>query len=130
MPVLSSGRYDIDYSDDGAGAPVILIHSSACGNKQWRWLIGDLQDGYRLIALNLFGYGRTTPWPDDRAQTLDDQAELVAALAETIGQPIHLVGHSFGAAVAMKAALSLSPRVASLILLATVSLEDAEANLL
>ena len=116
MPVLSSGRFDIDYSDDGAGTPVILLHSSACGNKQWRWLIQDLQDGYRVIALNLLGYGRTTPWPDDRAQTLDDQADLVAALAETIGEPLHLVGHSFGAAVAMKAALNLGAQVASLVL--------------
>ena len=117
MPVLNSGRYEIDYSDDGAGAPVILLHSSACGNKQWRWLIDDLKDGYRVIALNLFGYGRTTPWPEERAQTLEDQAELVDALANGIEEPIRLVGHSFGAAVAMKAALGLNARLSSLVLL-------------
>ncbi len=117
MPVLNTGRCEIDYSDDGAGAPVILLHSSACGNKQWRWLIEDLKDGYRVIALNLFGYGRTTPWPDDRAQTLDDQAELVAALAAGIEEPIRLVGHSFGGAVAMKAALELNARISGLVLL-------------
>jgi pimeloyl-ACP methyl ester carboxylesterase len=117
MPVLNSGRYDIDYSDDGAGSPVVLIHSSACGNTQWRRLIADLQDGYRVVALNRFGYGRTTPWPDGPVQTLDDQAALVAALAERIGVPLHLVGHSFGGAVAMKAALELSEQVSSLILL-------------
>ena len=118
MPVLNTGRYDIDYSDDGTGPPVILLHSSACGNKQWRWLIEDFKDGYRVIALNLFGYGQTTPWPGDRPQTLDDQADLVAALAETgMGQPVHLVGHSFGAAVAMKAALNHSAQVSGLVLL-------------
>jgi len=117
MPVLNTGRYDIDYSDDGAGAPVILIHSSACGNRQWRRLIEDLRDGYRVVALNLFGYGRTTPWPDGHVQTLDDQADLAAALARMIGEPLQLVGHSFGGAIAMKAALDLSGQVSSLVLL-------------
>ncbi len=117
MPVLATGRYDIDYSDDGAGPAVMLLHSSACGNRQWRRLIEDLKDGYRVVALNLFGYGGTTPWPDGALQTLDDQAALVAAVAERIGEPLHLVGHSFGGAVAMKAALQLSEQVSSLILL-------------
>ncbi len=117
MPVLSTGRYEIDYSDDGSGPPVVLLHSSACGNRQWRRLIEDLQDGYRVVALNLFGYGETTPWPDGSVQTLGDQAGLVSALAGSIGTPLHLAGHSFGGTVAMKAALQLSERVSSLVLL-------------
>lgn len=117
MPLLQYGDWRIDYSDDGAGEPVILIHSSVSGNRQWRRLIAELKDRYRVLAINLFGYGETTPWPGNRPQTLADQADLVRALCDMAGRPVHIAGHSFGGAVAMKAALSPDIRAASLILL-------------
>lgn len=117
MPLLRDGDWRIDYTDDGAGEPVILIHSSVSGNRQWRRLIADLKGQYRVLAINLFGYGETTPWPGDRAQTLADQVDLVRALYDMAGRPVHIAGHSFGGAVAMKAALSPDIRTASLVLL-------------
>lgn len=42
MPVIDLGEWRIDFSDDGAGPPVVLIHSSVSGNRQWRRLIRDL----------------------------------------------------------------------------------------
>jgi pimeloyl-ACP methyl ester carboxylesterase len=69
--------------------------------------------------VNLYGYGKTPPWPPDATQSLDDQARLVEAALPSDADEIHLVGHSFGGSVAMKAAARLSPRVASLILLET-----------
>ena len=57
MPVLSSGSLKIDYNDDGQGQPVVLIHSSVSANRQWRPLTELLKDRYRVLALNLFGYG-------------------------------------------------------------------------
>ena len=117
MAILQAGPWSIDYAEAGAGPPVILIHSSVSGNRQWRRLLDDLADRYRLLAINLFGYGATTPWPGERPQTLEDQVELVAALAGEVPGPLHLVGHSFGGAVAMKAAVAFGPRVSRLVLL-------------
>jgi pimeloyl-ACP methyl ester carboxylesterase len=117
MPVLAKGSLRIDHTDDGQGRPVILIHSSVSANRQWRALTEVLKDRYRVLAINLFGYGETTAWPDTSAQSLYAQAQLVLALCEELGAPIHLVGHSFGASVALKAASLLGPRVGSLVLL-------------
>ena len=117
MPVLSKGSLDIDHTDDGQGQPVVLIHSSVSGNRQWRSLTDALKDRYRVLAINLFGYGQTTPWPGTSPQSLYAQARLVLALCEEVGTPVHLVGHSFGGSVALKAASLLGPRVGSLILL-------------
>jgi len=117
MPVLSTGALEIDHTDAGHGEAVVLIHSSVSANRQWRALSDALQDRYRVLAVNLFGYGRTTPWPGDAPQSLDAQARLVTALCEQVDGPIHLVGHSFGGSVAVKAAEMLGARVASLVLL-------------
>lgn len=117
MPLLTRGTLAIDHTDDGAGPPVVLIHSSVSGNRQWRTLADALKDRYRVLAINLYGYGQTTPWPGVAPQSLYAQAQLVLALCEEAGTPVHLVGHSFGGSVALKAASLLGPRVASLVLL-------------
>ncbi len=117
MPVLSRGSLRIDHTDDGQGQPVILIHSSVSANRQWRALIEAIKDRYQVLAINLFGYGETTAWPGTSPQSLYAQAQLVLALCEEIGSPVHLVGHSFGGSVALKAAALLGPRVGNLILL-------------
>jgi pimeloyl-ACP methyl ester carboxylesterase len=117
VPVLVQGSLEIDYTDDGRGRPVVLIHSSVSGNRQWRALTDALKDRYRVLALNLFGYGRTTPWPGAAPQSLYAQASLVRALCEPIEAPIDLVGHSFGGSVALKAARLLGRRIGSLVLL-------------
>jgi pimeloyl-ACP methyl ester carboxylesterase len=70
MPTLSKGNLRIDYNDDGQGQPVVLIHSSVSANRQWRPLTEILKDRYRVLAINLFGYGETTPWPGTVCQPL------------------------------------------------------------
>tara|TARA_B100000029_G_C17402335_1_gene897543 strand:+ start:254 stop:1066 length:813 start_codon:yes stop_codon:yes gene_type:complete len=115
MPQLKCGDYFIDYEDAGDGSPVILIPSSASGNKQWRKLVGGLADQYRMISINMFGYGQTSSWPAHRQQTLEDQADLVVCIADMFKEPVRLVGHSFGASVAMKAAIKLKDRAKRLV---------------
>ena len=117
MPVLSIDDRKIDYMQVGTGKPVILIHSSVSGNQQWRSLAESLKDRYQVIAVNLFGYGDTTPWPKNAMQTLADHADLVLALCSISGDQVFLVGHSFGGSVALKAALRLGQKLAGLILL-------------
>jgi pimeloyl-ACP methyl ester carboxylesterase len=117
LPILTKGRLKIDHTDDGDGQPVVLIHSSVSANRQWRALTEVLKDRYRVLAINLFGYGETTPWAGAAPQSLYAQAQLIMALCDELRAPLHLVGHSFGGSVALKAAGLLSSRVRSLILL-------------
>lgn len=117
MPVLTTGNLKIDYTDSGSGQPIILIHSSVSTNRQWRALSETLKNHCRVLAVNLFGYGKTTPWPGTSQQSLYAQAQLVVALCEEVGSPVRLVGHSFGGSVAMKAAKLLGPAVERLVLL-------------
>ena len=47
--------HNIDYLEQGEGETVILLHSTAAGNKQWRKLIDTLSPKFRVVAPNLYG---------------------------------------------------------------------------
>lgn len=114
---MAEPRPFVDTVEAGAGPLVVLVHSSVAGARQWRRLMSDLEDRFHLIAVNLFGYGRTPAWTGQSSQRLEDQAALVeAALPDEAGS-LCLVGHSFGGSVAMKAAGRLGKRVDKLVLL-------------
>ena len=110
----------VDFLEAGSSGPVVmLVHSSVSGARQWRRLMDDLKGQFRVRAVNLFGYGKTPPWPSRRIQSLRDQARLVEAALPIDADEIYLVGHSFGGSVAMKAAARLPGRVSKLVLLET-----------
>jgi pimeloyl-ACP methyl ester carboxylesterase len=75
-----------------------------------------LADRFRVISADLYGSGKTVSWPDDEPLHLDDEVALLASVFESAGDRFHLVGHSYGAAIAMKAALGHQDRLLSLIL--------------
>ena len=110
-------RTNPDFIEAGAGEPVLLVHSSTSGARQWNGLARALESRALVRAVNLFGYGGTPAWREARPPTLDDYAELVAAAVPAGADRIGLVGHSFGGAVAMQAAAGpLRGRVARLVL--------------
>jgi pimeloyl-ACP methyl ester carboxylesterase len=100
----------------GSGTSIVCIHSSASSSGQWRPLMERLADRFRIIAADLYGSGKTPAWPDDRPMYLDDEVALLEPVFQSAGERFHLVGHSFGAAIALKAALSNSDRLLSLVL--------------
>jgi len=64
MTQLQSGPFTLDYMESGNGEPVLLLHSTASGNRMWRRLTEDLHEAapgrFRVLAPHLFGYGATT----------------------------------------------------------------------
>ncbi|MDA7428203.1 alpha/beta hydrolase [Primorskyibacter aestuariivivens] len=109
--------FEADFVEQGNGPTVILLHSSVAGARQWRGLMDRLAGTYRLIAVNLFGYGTTPPWDLRRPQSLEDQARLIESLLQGDRSRARLVGHSFGGSVAMKAATLFPERIDKLVLI-------------
>jgi len=103
----------------GSGPAVVLLHSSMSYRGQWRALMEQLAGRFRLIALDLYGYGET-PFPSETSRFgLRDEIRLIeAALAKVLraDQPVHLVGHSYGGGVALRLAWRWGARVKSLAL--------------
>ena len=94
----------------GAGPLVLCLHSSTGSQAQWRTLGERLAERAEVLAPDLYGHGRSPAWPEGAANTLDVDARAVLALVRA-QRPrldrdgLHLVGHSYGGAVALRIAL-------------------------
>jgi len=99
----------------GAGAPVVCLHSNASSSAQWRPLMERLAPRFRVLAPDLYGAGSSPEWPSDDVITLADELALLEPALAGAGAPFVLVGHSYGAAVALIAALAERPRLAALV---------------
>ena len=98
------------------GADVLCLHSSASSGRQWSALAENLEPESRVRTPDLLGYGGNPAWPANRSITLAEEAAHLAPLIVHAPRPVHLVGHSYGAAVATRLALDHPDRVASLAL--------------
>ncbi len=105
---------EVTYELHGRGAPVVLVHASAF--VSW---YGPLLD--RLTDVSALRYRRRVHRSDDggfRSLTVADDAEICARLMDHVGWPqAHIVGHSYGALVALQLALDRPARVGSAALL-------------
>ncbi len=115
MRIIEHHGLAVECIDEGAGPTVVLSHSSASGNRQWRALVARLQEHHRVIAPNLHGYGSTTAWPGDRPFTIADAAAVLLAVCASVDEPVTAVGHSWGASALMAAAATLGDRVTDLV---------------
>jgi pimeloyl-ACP methyl ester carboxylesterase len=97
--------------------PALLLHCSLAHSGAWDGVARALSDRLHLTAPDLVGHGKGPA--RDPGIDLHDQATGAAAgyLPDT---PCHLVGHSFGATVALRLALDHPTRVASLTLIEPV----------
>jgi pimeloyl-ACP methyl ester carboxylesterase len=95
----------------GAGTGVVCLHSNASSSAQWRTLLERLAPRFRVFAPDSYGSGKSPEWPSDRQIRLRDEVELIEPVLAAAGAPLALVGHSYGAAVALRAALDDPGRV-------------------
>ena len=93
---------------------VIALHCSGASGRQWRQLAEMLGDGAEVIAPDFFGSGSRGHWPGEHPFALTDEAALVVDIIDACPGPVHLVGHSYGGGVALRAAVERSTRIASL----------------
>ncbi|MDX1507696.1 MAG: alpha/beta fold hydrolase [Woeseiaceae bacterium] len=92
---------------------VLCLHASASAGRQWRPLSESLGTDYRLLTPDLLGYGDGGFARSGRF-SLDDEVEHVLAQLDDGIERLHVVGHSYGGAVALRFAQRFPRRVASL----------------
>ena len=93
---------------------VVCLHANASSSSQWRTLTNQLAHDYRVFTPDTLGAGQGPAWPADHAVTLRDEVALLEPVFEAAGSPHFLVGHSYGAAIALMAALAHPERTRAL----------------
>ncbi|HSV71862.1 MAG TPA: alpha/beta hydrolase [Methylibium sp.] len=99
-------------TDSPSRGTVVLLHASASSARQWQALADALAPHWQVHAIDFHGHGARPDRGTDAAPTLDADAALVAPL---LGRGAHLVGHSYGAAIALKLAHQQPQRVRSVL---------------
>lgn len=102
--------------ESGVGPALVCLHSNASSSSQWRHLMASFADRYHVLAPDMYGAGKGPSWPADRPLALTDEVTLLAPLFARVDQSFSLVGHSYGGAVALLAALRQPQRVRALVL--------------
>ena len=123
MPIHQTNTLRIEFDDTGparSGAlPVLLLHSSGSGRRQWRRFAQALGADWRCLAPDLIGYGQSAALAD-RSYNLGLEVELASAMLECIGGRAHVIGHSFGGCVALGLAEARPEALISLTLIEPV----------
>jgi pimeloyl-ACP methyl ester carboxylesterase len=118
---LKTDGVEIAYLDRGKGPLVIIAHCSSASHKEWLPLIETLEPDWRVLAPDFIGYGQSGAWPEGKVFTGKADLAVLLELAKKTKKHVHLVGHSYGAAMALEAARELGPKVQSLTLIEPVS---------
>lgn len=88
-------------SDRGSGTPVVLLHSGGMSSRQWKKLGDLLEADHRVIAPDFLGSGDNPAWPDGEPFHFRLDVDAIEALVAGLGEPAHVVGHSYGGLVAV-----------------------------
>jgi len=88
---------------------VVLLHSSASAARQWDRLAETLRPRFQVRAIDFHGHGEQSTWRGNAPMALADEAALAIPALEEAGGA-HVIGHSYGGAVALKLA-TMRPRL-------------------
>lgn len=129
---IHAGAIQTNYHDIGQGEPVLLIHGSGPGVSawaNWRLNIPALAEKLRVLAPDMVGFGFTER-PDGIQYNMDTWIKHAIDFLDALGiEKAHIVGNSFGGALALALAIRNPNRVNKIVLMgsAGVHFELTEA---
>ena len=96
----------------GKGPPLVLVHGAAADHRRWAPVLPALEQHFTVLAVDRRGRGRS----GDRGDyTIEREFEDVAAVVESAGDEVAVLGHSYGGICALECAL-LSDGISKLVL--------------
>jgi haloalkane dehalogenase len=107
--------------DEGEGPPVVFWHGEPTWSYLWRHVIPPVRDaGFRCIAPDLPGFGRSDKPTDIGWYSYDAHTEVMAALLQELDlRDLTFVVHDWGGPIALRLAVEHPERVARLVILDT-----------
>jgi haloalkane dehalogenase len=109
------------YLDEGEGPPVVFVHGEPTWSFLWRKVLVPVRDaGYRCIAPDLPGFGRSDKPTDIEWYTYDRHTAALAGLLEALDvRDATIVVHDWGGPIGLRVAVEAPERVARMVILDT-----------
>ena len=85
----------------GQGAPLILVHGTSADHSRWRTVLEPLAARFTVYAMDRRGRGASG---DVAPYSIEKEFDDVAAVVDSMPEPAHLLGHSYGAVCSLEAA--------------------------
>jgi pimeloyl-ACP methyl ester carboxylesterase len=100
IKVISADGTDVRAWDEGRGPVILIIHPGNDDGTSWRKVAARLSGRFRVVRIvrRQYRLDLPAPCPYSMAREVED----VLALAEVIGEPMVVVGHSSGGVVALE----------------------------
>jgi pimeloyl-ACP methyl ester carboxylesterase len=104
VPVEHANGVDLFFEVSGIGEPLVLVHGSWGDHHDWDPVVAQLSESFAVVAYDRRGHSQSErpAGPGSIHEDADDLAELIEALESG---PAHVVANSFGAIVALHAAI-------------------------
>lgn len=103
MPLEERAGFPTWWQDFGAGPRAALaVHCSLASSSAWAEVAERLSDRITLTAFDLPGHGRSADWTGEG----DFLTRATQIAASFVTEPVDLIGHSFGAVVALRLAIA------------------------
>lgn len=116
---IAAGGVTLAVTESGAGPPVVLLHGLTATRRYV--VMGSTalaRAGYRVIAYDARGHGRSSPAPEPRAYGYEQLAADLEAVLDQLGvERAVLAGASMGAHTILREALERPERVSALALI-------------
>lgn len=98
--IVSTNNTVIAYQKTGTGTPLVMVHGTNGSYAHWNLCLSQLNQHFTVYAMERRGRGQSSDAAD---YSVEREFEDVAAFANSIGGPVDVFGHSFGAACVLGA---------------------------
>lgn len=122
--LVSTNQIAITYRKSGSGTPLLMVHGTNGSHAHWNLALPKLAEQFTVYAMERRGRGESGDAPE---YAIEREFEDVASLANAIGGPVDVFGHSFGAACVLGAA-RLIPQLRRMILYEPPMLLEQQAR--
>jgi len=100
--VPSADGTRIAYERTGSGQPLVLVHGTTADHTRWEPVLPAFTEEHAVYAMDRRGRGESG---DAAEYDLAREVEDIVAVVESIGEPIALLGHSYGGLCSLEATL-------------------------
>jgi len=117
MAQININGMQLEYREGGEGEPLVFVHGSASDLRTWQYQQDFFSNYFRTVV-----YSRRYHWPNESIPEAADYSMFehvddLEQILNTFGtEPVHLVGHSYGAIVCLLLAFQVPEKIQTLVL--------------